>query len=302
MNENPWQPPFHPGTLRDRILEATERGRATGALQPIPTSFHFLEDRGIRFVVRVVDNLRRKQQARLAQGKSAPENPFLPCDADLYVADVSDTHVAVLNKFNVMDHHLLIVTRDFEHQERLLTAADFHALWRCLREVDGLGFYNGGVVAGASQQHKHLQLAPFPLTEGIDGLPVDHVVTAAIEKGDDTVASFPFRHAVCACDESWCSDAQAAACGSRDLYERLLLRSGLSVGPGVLAQPSPYNLLVTRRWMMVVPRREESFEGISINAIGYAGGLLVRKERELSLIREAGPMRVLETGGVPLRG
>jgi ATP adenylyltransferase len=301
MAENPWQPPFRPGTLRDRILEATEHGRATGALQPIPTSFLQLEDHGIPFVVRVVDSLRRKQQARQTQGKTSPENPFLPCDADLYVADVSDTHVAVLNKFNVMDHHLLVVTREFEHQERLLTAADFHALWRCLREVDGLGFYNGGVVAGASQQHKHLQLAPFPLSEGIEGLPVDRVVIAAIESGRETVTHFPFRHAVAACDPSWCSDPHAAACASQDLYARLLEHSGLRVEPGMMTPPS-YNLLVTRRWMMVVPRSQETFEGISINAIGYAGGLLVRNEEELGSVREAGPMRVLETGGVPSGG
>ena len=302
MAENPWQPPFRPGTLRDRILEATERGHASGALQPIATSFLPLDDRGISFVVRVVDNLRRKQQARPAHGKTSPANPFLPYDADLYVADVSDTHVAVLNKFNVMDHHLLVVTREFEHQERLLTAADFHALWRCLREVDGLGFYNGGVVAGASQQHKHLQLAPFPLSEGIEGLPVDQVVIDAIESGRETVSPFPFRHAVAACDKSWCSDLHTATCESQNLYLRLLERSGLRVEPGNMTQPSPYNLLVTRRWMMVVPRSQETFEGISINAIGYAGGLLVRNEEELGCVRKAGPMRVLETGGVPLRG
>jgi len=302
MAENPWQPPFRPGTLRDRILEATERGLTSGALQPIPTSFLPLEDRGISFVVRVVDSLRRKQQARQTQGKTSPANPFLPCDADLYVADVSDTHVAVLNKFNVMNHHLLVVTREFEHQERLLTAADFHALWRCLREVDGLGFYNAGVVAGASQQHKHLQLAPFPLSEGIEGLPVDQVVIAAIEGGRETVTHFPFRHAVAECEDSWCTDPHAAACASQDLYARLLERSGLRVEPGKMTRPSPYNLLVTRRWMMVVPRSQEMFEGISINAIGYAGGLLVRNEEELGRVREAGPMKVLETGGVALRG
>ena len=302
MAENPWQPPFRPGTLRDRILEATDRGHATGALQPIPTSLLQIEDHGIPFVVRVVDSLRRKQQARQTQGKTSPENPFLPCDVDLYVADVSDTHVAVLNKFNVMDHHLLVVTREFEHQERLLTAADFHALWRCLREVDGLGFYNGGVVAGASQQHKHLQLAPFPLSKGIEGLPVDRVVIAAIESGEETVARFPFRHAVATCDPSWCSDPHTAACASQSLYARLLERLGMQVQPAEIMQPSPYNLLVTRRWMMVVPRSQEMFERVSINAIGYAGGLLVRNSDELEMIRAAGPMRVLETGGVALLG
>ena len=32
-----------------------------------------------------------------------------------------------------------------------------------LAEFDGLGFYNGGETAGASQPHKHLQIVPLPL-------------------------------------------------------------------------------------------------------------------------------------------
>ena len=46
----------------------------------------------------------------------------------MFVADVSDTHLCLLNKFNVIEHHLLIVTRKFEHQETLLTVRDFQAV------------------------------------------------------------------------------------------------------------------------------------------------------------------------------
>ncbi|NIO40609.1 MAG: phosphorylase, partial [Burkholderiales bacterium] len=38
-------------------------------------------------------------------------NPFLPYGKDLFVSDISETHLALLNKFNVIDYHLLIVTR-----------------------------------------------------------------------------------------------------------------------------------------------------------------------------------------------
>ena len=44
--------------------------------------------------------------------------------------------------------------------------ADFDALARGLAAIDGLAFYNGGTVAGASQPHKHLQLVPVPLGVG----------------------------------------------------------------------------------------------------------------------------------------
>ena len=62
--------------------------------------------------------LTRKEQTRhereVKAGEFSAVNPFLPYDPDLVVADISDTHVALLNKFNVIDHHLLIVTRCFK--------------------------------------------------------------------------------------------------------------------------------------------------------------------------------------------
>jgi ATP adenylyltransferase len=57
---------------------------------------------------------------------------------------------------------------------------------------------------------------------------------------------------------------------------------------------APYNLLVTRRWMLAVPRSRERFDSISVNALGFAGSLFVRDAAEMQRLREAGPMRVLQ--------
>ncbi len=288
------------------MLAATARGHASGALRPIPTSFAMVEELGIPFVVRVVDNLRRKREARQAQTAAAAggaaQNPFLPCDPDLYVADVSDEHVAVLNKFNVLDHHLLIVTRHFEHQETLLGPADFYALWRCLRDVDGLGFYNGGVVAGASQEHKHLQLAPYPITSDQQRVPVDAIVRETLDARMGSVPAFAFDHAICPCPQAWAESPHLAACECHARHLDLLAATSRAAKPGVMRQTGPYNLLVTRDWMMVVARSEEFFEGLSVNAIGYAGGLLVRNDRELARVREVGPLRIVASCGTRLTG
>ena len=146
-----------PGTLRQTVIARTESAIACGALHSIETEHEILQQDGMTFVVRVATNLLRKAQDRQRRKKTEPNkgeefNPFLPPEPELRVADISDTHLAVLNKFNVVDRHLLIVTRDFEHQEMLLTQADFEALWLCLREYPSLGFYNGGAAAGASQR------------------------------------------------------------------------------------------------------------------------------------------------------
>jgi sulfate adenylyltransferase (ADP) / ATP adenylyltransferase len=49
------------------------------------------------------------------------------------VAHLSPTHVCLLNKFNVVAHHVLVVTREFEQQTSPLNAADFDATLQVLQ-------------------------------------------------------------------------------------------------------------------------------------------------------------------------
>lgn len=59
-------------------------------------------------------------------------------------------------------------------------------------------------------------------------------------------------------------------------------------------QAGPYNLLFTRDWMLLVRRSTEFFGTMSVNAPGFAGGLLARDEQEMKLIKGSGPMEVLK--------
>lgn len=138
-----------PGTLWPNLVEHTAYARERRAIHSIPTGTEVIEQGGVAFHMRVVTALAIKARTTTTQ---ANINPFLPYNPNLFVAEASPTHVALLNKFNVVDHHLVIVTRAFEPQEALLL---------CLAEIDGLAFYNAGSAAGASQRHKHLQLIPF---------------------------------------------------------------------------------------------------------------------------------------------
>ena len=65
-------------------------------------------------------------------------------------------------------------------------------------------------------------------------------------------------------------------------------------------QPMPYNLLLARDWMWLVPRRRESFDGVSINGLGFAGALLVPDRTAGERLRGAGPGHALESvAGIP---
>ncbi|OAB61640.1 phosphorylase [Leptolyngbya valderiana BDU 20041] len=285
---------LQPDTLWKRTLEQTQYALDCGALQPIPTDYEYLERGDVRFLVRIVSNLARKEKAqkkRKQQSKQTGKdlNPFLPYEEDLFVADISKTHLCLLNKFNVVEHHLLIVTRHFEHQETWLTASDFEAMQVCLQQIDGLAFYNGGREAGASQKHKHLQLVPLPMMPDGGRLPIERAIARTQYDGDiGQTPSFPFPHAIAPLTPD--TDAETVL----QTYYRLLNAIGLLDGePTTERQTKPYNLLATREWMMVVPRVRDRFEGISVNALGFAGALLVRDETQLQQLKNSQPLEIL---------
>jgi ATP adenylyltransferase len=57
--------------------------------------------------------------------------------------------------------------------------------------------------------------------------------------------------------------------------------------------PRPYNLLATRDWMFLLPRTRGFFHSIEVNALGFAGALLVRNQEQLAFVRREGPMTLL---------
>lgn len=290
-----------PEALAEALAARVRAALASGALQPIETVESPLEDAGVRFVVRSVSSLVHKPRA----GAGSAANPFLPPEPDLTVGALSATHVAVLNKFPVVERHLLVVTREFVDQETLLDRADFAVLAACLRGVDGLAFYNGGREAGASQPHKHLQLVPLPIGDGPWDVPMEALFDTWVAAGPVArLPRLPFANAFAPLDESAFAKTDAAE-GLLERYQGMLAVCSLGANRDEAAnepqrQAGPYNLLMTRRWMLLVPRSRERFGTISVNALGFAGSLFVRDDAELRALREAGPMRLLQAVARPV--
>ena len=284
---------LQPGTLWEKVKQTTAHALECGTLKSIPTEFEFVEDEGVKFLVRILSNLSRKQAEKKQQEKKEQKtgkefNPFLPYEQDLFVADVSQTHVCLLNKFNVVDHHLLIITRDFAEQESLLTLADFTAMLACLADFEGLVFYNGGKLAGASQKHKHLQIVPISNTE----IPITPLFTDA-KFADDvaTIPGLPFLHAFTNLPPEITPEVILAK------YYALLERVGIKAVENN-KQSAAYNFLATREWMLIVPRSLEEFESISINSLGFAGALLVKNAEQMQLVKDIGAMNILKNVGL----
>ena len=280
------------GETRSKFLETLDRriqeALSAGALEAISSRCEVVEQAGVAFQIRVASNPAQSLRPLAASKRS--DNPFLPYDPALFVAELSGSHVCLLNKFTVIDRHLLIVTRELEQQESLLTSEDFEALWSCLAEVDGLAFYNAGPIAGASQPHKHLQLVPLPLLStngpGEPRLPIETLLAAArFENRVGRIPGLPFLHAFARLDGAAEGSAAAVADELLGLYHAL--RQAAATGD------APYNLLLTRDWMLYVPRSAPRCEAIEVNALGFAGSFFVRSTSELDRVRALGPMNIL---------
>ena len=284
-----------PGTFWPRLLERERQALAHGALQPIETEQGLLERDGVTWLVRRVSRLKRKvkdQEPGEMHGDASPPNPFLPPEAKLTIGTVGSDHLCIFNKLNVIEHRILLVTRDFVHQECLLKPADLAALSFCLRERDGIGFYNGGRMAGASQPHKHLQWIPLPLTDTGPALPIAPLLDATDAPGHIAQCpSLPIPHAFLRLEAEALDAPEALYRYYVGLLEILGIEA-LSVD-GEIRQSAAYNLLLTRYWMLAVPRTRECHAGISVNALGFAGSLFVMRAEHLSQITATGPLTLL---------
>ncbi len=275
----------------DRCIDLATR---SGALQTIRTESTVLDDEGIPFLVRWVSSLSEKDSARVAAaGRRDPDfNPFLPPETDLTVGSVGQDHLAILNKYPVIERHLLLITRRFEDQRVPLGAADFEALAATLRTLGGLGFYNGGIDAGASQAHKHLQWVPesggsVHLRAFTAALPPDlPPMTTTVHSG------LPWRH----CFVRLHGGHDPGMDGTTLLQAFGLGARAVGIRPDSNPMP-PYNLLVNADWMVVLPRSRERYEDISVNALGFAGSLFVRRPQQIDTIRQIRPLQLLAEVG-----
>ncbi len=295
---------FERGTLKNKVIKQSGIATKKGILVPAKIEQEYIVTQsGIPFSVRIAPNLARKDKARKAQddkklqmGREA--NPFLPYNKDLFVSDLSATHLCLINRFTLFEYPLLIVTREFEEQESVLTYEDFYSIGRCLVEMDGLAFYNGGLKAGATQPHKHFHFIPYPLGQSFTTVPIDKIIQAVI--GKDEIFSLevlPYQHLISRLDWSKGDSPEATAKMLESKYKTLMQ----SMAKINFNRKYSYNLIVTQNWMKIALRSAPSYVAISLNSLGFAGIFNVRSEFQVNQIKDLTPLTILQGVGVAKR-
>lgn len=280
----------------DRIQASYSSAQQAGAAYQTDTKMEVIRDGGIDFVVRKVAALRDKPKGARGSAGAKPANPFLPYDEALWVGHLSDTHTLLLNKFNVVQHHLLVVTRQFESQLDWLTEADFEATCTVLQAFPSgaLAFYNSGPASGASQPHKHVQVVPLPLGEDSSNrLPFAAVIQEAYQAAHAApLAAFPLGDLPFQCWAAVLPDrteARSAFQACRNLQAAAKLsdqRNGTS-----------YNLWLADGLMLLAVRSQEACGPVAVNTLGFAGTILVKSDDQMQYLREHGPLHVLQHVG-----
>ncbi|KAI8825451.1 ATP adenylyltransferase-domain-containing protein [Chytriomyces cf. hyalinus JEL632] len=309
-------------TLINRLGTQFDTALAAGHLVFTPSTCVQVHCDGIDFQIRHAPSLALKPQRPKHQNKQRkPFNPFLPPDVNLTVDEsLLGTHALLLNKFAVVRAHALVVTKAWASQSSFLDAKDWAAAWALMGQADSqfLGFFNCGPLSGASVPHKHMQFIPVHQGAVDDMIPIENLLeshknNAKIGSLAETVVdALPFFHRACFIPESVSDfgEIEAAYLGLvKSAFQAIGIDTDASINndPDALAamnaamysgskEELSYNLIFTKSWMIVIPRRAETFNGLSVNSVGFAGMLLTKSAEQLEGLQNPGALSSVLAG------
>jgi len=153
-------------SLYEQVRMVFGSAMESGAVETLEMHTEYMETSlGVSLPLRLPGKRNHKGKSTIAT-PTAQASPFLHPEPALIVSSsLFPHHNVLLNKFPAVRHHLLLCTKEYEPQRGALSANDVSALSFLIRnayspEEQALGFYNGGLVSGASQGHKHAQIVP----------------------------------------------------------------------------------------------------------------------------------------------
>ncbi|KAL5507168.1 APA2 [Sanghuangporus vaninii] len=312
-----------------QVSERFAQARESGDLLFFPSEVYLHEEAGIQFQIRLCPALQQKprlptphfddeQSAANEHGAYRVDvhpkkpDPFAPpYIPNLLVGELRDEEegeefAILLNKYSVVPDHFLMVTKEYKSQTSPLFPVELVQTYLLLDAArragkDFFAFYNCGDVSGASQAHKHIQF--FPVED--DGPPIERLART-VNLGHDSRAftfnSLPFATHVRRLPSSLGSSPRQEM--EDILGEAFMTLLDLTISTvrhdpmHPAGQPS-YNVILTRQHMYLVPRKREEHilhetgDPLSVNALGFAGMLLVKSERELEAVKRESAVEIL---------
>ena len=237
--------------------------------------------KGNDFIIRELDVTKFKKNTLIGP----KHNPFKPWDKTLEIDSIGYDHQLILNKYPVQIGHILLITNEWKEQNGWIDIKDWEAIKKVNKDTTGLWFFNSGPLAGASQPHRHIQLLrrnPLDLTCPREKWILNFCkVNYKSEKFSKNIIIKKFSKSL---NEE----------NIFQVYKELSNKLGLGE-PKIDNKPRyPYNLIFTDNWMVLIKRKTDNIHGISINALGFAGYILVTEKSDIKYLKKFGPEKILE--------
>ena len=237
--------------------------------------------KGNDFVIRELDITKFKKSTLIG-----PKiNPFRPWDNILEIDSIGKYHQLILNKYPVQLGHILLITNEWKEQNGWIEIKDWEAIKEVNKDTTGLWFFNSGPLAGASQPHRHFQLLRRDPLE----------LSCPREKWILDFENINYKN------KKFCKNMILRKFSKtlneeniHQIYKDLSYKLGLG-DPEVDKKPRyPYNLIFTNYWMLLIKRKTDDLYGISVNALGFAGYILITEKSDIKYLKKFGPEKLLE--------
>ncbi|KAJ7079070.1 ATP adenylyltransferase-domain-containing protein [Mycena belliarum] len=306
-----------PSDILSSLDSKFTKAHAEGDLLFFPSTIVKHRDSGIEYEIRLCPALQNKPNLPTPHfAEHAKTDPFEHPNPNLCVGTLRDEesaeeYVVLLNKYSVVPKHFLLVTKEFQSQASPLQPSDLvqtYLLLAAARKArhNLFAFYNCGDNSGASQAHKHVQFIPL---EDEDGPPIEYLARSVKLESADTpfaldlayanhVYRFPDRF------YSFTPEKLEPILAKAFLSLLDLVISTIRHDPGYPAGKPSYNVVITLEHMHLVPRRQETHvlaetgDELSVNALAFAGMLLVKSESELAAVKTEGVSKILRVVGL----
>ena len=125
------------------------------------------------------------KQKKLAK-KPVQSDPLLPpFEIGVFIADLSQSHSLIFDIDPKVRAQMMIITKDFEYQNLLITPRDIEAWLRFIKATEGFVLYSSNEKVGAKHNHKHIYACLHDIY-----MPMLEAYSGAIENRRNTINKF----------------------------------------------------------------------------------------------------------------
>ncbi|CAD8205683.1 unnamed protein product [Paramecium pentaurelia] len=280
--------------IKKQIMKCYNESQNQGFVEPFDILQTFSKnEQGIEFHIKLVKSLAKKPV-----GHQQNINPLIePFQPGQLVMKLQNYNI-LLNKFPVNPYHTLLVPQQFIHQTEKFSKEYLSLAYDVLSAVEGFAFFNSHPEAGASLDHKHFQIVPKSAYQSANIL--NHIKEWWFERSVRQPNKFTklrylkkTKHFIYFFNQDILQnkncDEQQQQNQLYEAYEKLLMKCQVND-----IRDLKHNLIMTQEFLMIVVRKQATFNGVSLNAVGFTGSLLAKNEQECEKLKQTRIIEILE--------